>query len=111
MVQLGHLEERIDDEADWLHILSPGEQQRFGFARIIVNRPQLVFLDEATSAVDEGTEHALYTLLRQELPECILVSVGHRSTLTTFHTHQLELLGEGRWTVTVGQRDLQRGSG
>jgi putative ATP-binding cassette transporter len=110
MVQLGHLEDRVDDEADWLHILSPGEQQRFGFARILVNRPQLVFLDEATSAVDEGTEHALYTLLRRELSECMLVSVGHRSTLPTFHTHQLELLGEGQWDVTVVQRDVQRGS-
>lgn len=111
MVQLGHLEDRVEDEADWLHILSPGEQQRFGFARILMNRPQLVFLDEATSAVDEGAEHALYTLLRQELPECMLVSIGHRSTLTTFHTHHLELLGEGRWNVTVGQRDLQSGPG
>ncbi|SDH52307.1 ABC transporter ATP-binding protein/permease [Nonomuraea jiangxiensis] len=96
-VQLGHLEFRIDEEAHWSRILSPGEQQRLGFARILLNRPHLVFLDEATSAVDEGLEHALYRLIRERLPGCMVVSVGHRSTLNAFHTHHLSLLGAGRW--------------
>lgn len=104
-VQLGHLKDRLAEEIDWSRILSPGEQQRLGFARILVNRPCLAFLDEATSAVDEGLEHALYTLVRRDLPECTLVSIGHRSTLLPLHTHHLELLGQGRW-----QRNLQRGS-
>ncbi|MBV9161689.1 MAG: ABC transporter ATP-binding protein/permease [Pseudonocardiales bacterium] len=109
MVQLGHLEGRIEEEADWSRILSAGEQQRLGFARILVNRPRLVFLDQATSAVDEGIEHALYTLVREDLPECTLVIVGHRSTLNPVYTHYLELLGEGRWDVTVpiGQPESQ----
>jgi vitamin B12/bleomycin/antimicrobial peptide transport system ATP-binding/permease protein len=101
MVQLGHLVNRIDDNVDWSRILSPGEQQRLGFARIVANRPRLVFLDESTSALDENTEETLYTLIRTELPECMLVSVGHRSTLNAFHTHCLELLGDGRWDVRV----------
>jgi putative ATP-binding cassette transporter len=110
MVQLAHLEDRIDDEVDWSRILSAGEQQRLGVARVLVNRPRLVFLDEATSAVDPGLEHALYTLIRTQLPECTLVSVGHRSRLTTFHTHHLHLLGEGRWDVTalIRQRNDQQ---
>jgi putative ATP-binding cassette transporter len=99
MVQMGHLEDRIDDEVDWSRILSAGEQQRLGIARVLINRPRLVLLDEATSAVDEGLEHALYTLIRMRLPDCTLVSVGHRSRLTAFHTHYLHLLGEGRWDV------------
>ncbi len=103
MVQLHHLVNRIDDNVDWSRILSPGEQQRLCFARIVVNRPRLVFLDEATSALDENTEEVLYTLIRTELPECMLVSVGHRSTLNAFHTHYLELLGDGRWDVRVQQ--------
>jgi putative ATP-binding cassette transporter len=99
MVQLGHLENQIDDEVDWSRILSTGEQQRLGIARLLINRPRLVFLDEATSAVDAGLEHALYTLIRTHLPECTLVSVGHHDSLTAFHTHILHLLGEGRWDV------------
>jgi putative ATP-binding cassette transporter len=112
MVQLGHLEDRIDDEVDWSRILSPGEQQRLGFARILVNRPRLIFLDEATSALDEGLEHALYTLIRKDLPECVLVSIGHRSTLNALHTHYLKLLGDGRWDVMVPieNRNPERGS-
>jgi vitamin B12/bleomycin/antimicrobial peptide transport system ATP-binding/permease protein len=100
-VQLSHLEDRIEDHVDWSRVLSPGERQRLAFARILVNRPRLVFLDEATSAVDEGTEYALYTLIRTEMPECMLVSVGHRGTLKALHTDYLELLGEGRWNTIV----------
>ena len=98
-VQLPHLVDRLDEETDWTRRLSPGEQQRLGFARVLLTRPRVVFLDEATSALDEGLEHTLYTLLREELPETVIVSVGHRSTLTQFHAERLELLGEGRWHV------------
>ncbi|HEX8934441.1 MAG TPA: ATP-binding cassette domain-containing protein, partial [Pseudonocardiaceae bacterium] len=104
MVQLGHLEDRIDDEIDWSRILSAGEQQRLGIARILINRPRLVLLDEATSALDAGLEHALYTLIRTHLPECTLVSVGHRARLTAFHAQFLHLLGDGRWDLTAPVR-------
>ena len=82
----------------------PGEQQRLGFARVLLARPRVVFLDEATSALDEGLEHTLYTLLREELPETVIVSVGHRSTLNRFHAERLELLGDGRWQVAALSR-------
>ncbi len=103
-VHLGHLTERLDDDTDWARVLSPGEQQRLGFARVLLARPRTVFLDEATGAVDEGLEHALYRTLREALPDSVIVSVGHRSTLDTFHDRVLELQGEGRWTVTESVR-------
>jgi vitamin B12/bleomycin/antimicrobial peptide transport system ATP-binding/permease protein len=96
-VQLGHLQNRVDDAADWSKILSLGEQQRLAFARVLVNMPAIAFLDEASSAMDEGLEHALYSMLRRELPECTLVSVGHRSTLAQFHGRVLILKGNGEW--------------
>lgn len=99
-VQLGHLSERLDEEADWSAILSPGEQQRIAFARILLIRPKAVFLDEATSAVDEGLEYSLYKLVRTEVPEMILLSVGHRSTIDQHHTQLLELSGEGPWQMS-----------
>jgi putative ATP-binding cassette transporter len=98
-VQLGPLVERLDQSCDWSAVLSLGEQQRLAFARVLFNRPQLVFLDEATSATDEGLEHMLYALLRHELPQTLLVSVGHRSTLDRFHDVQLQLDGQGDWAV------------
>ncbi|MBS1227206.1 MAG: multidrug transporter ATP-binding protein [Proteobacteria bacterium] len=97
--QLAHLVGLLDDEAEWARTLSLGEQQRLAIGRVLLNRPQLVFLDEASSAMDEGLEYAMYHLLRQSLPDAILVSVGHRSSLLDFHTQELELLGAGQWRL------------
>jgi putative ATP-binding cassette transporter len=97
VVQLGHLADRLDEESDWSKTLSPGEQQRLTFGRILLSRPSLIFLDETTSALDEGMEHAMYELVRERLPGCTIVTVGHRSTLERLHTDELTLLGDGRW--------------
>ncbi|MEV0252296.1 ABC transporter ATP-binding protein/permease [Nocardia sp. NPDC050712] len=98
-VHLGHLVDRLDEEADWAKILSPGEQQRLAFGRILLIKPKVVFMDEATSAVDEGLEYSLYKLVRTELPETMVVSVAHRSTVDQHHTQKLELQGGGPWTL------------
>jgi putative ATP-binding cassette transporter len=100
-IQLGHLNDQLDDQPDWAGTLSPGEQQRLSFGRILLARPAIAFLDEATSALDDGMQHALYTLVRTELPDCTLISVAHRGTLTRVHSHHLQLLGDGRWTHTT----------
>ncbi len=91
--RLGYLKELLDTEDDWQHKLSPGELQRIAFVRILITRPRLVLLDEATAALDEETEAALYRLIRQKLPDSIIVSIGHRSTLNAFH-NQIICVGE-----------------
>jgi putative ATP-binding cassette transporter len=96
---LSHLRDRLDEEQDWAKVLSPGEQQRIAFARVLLTRPAAVFLDEATSALDEGLEFALYELLHGELPDAIVVSVGHHTSVEQHHEHHLELLGEGAWRL------------
>ncbi len=98
-VVLGHLVDRLGDLQDWVKVLSPGEQQRVAFARVLLTKPKAVFLDEATSAMDEGLELAMYQLLRSELPDTILVSVSHRSTVEHHHNQRLDLLGEGQWRL------------
>ena len=96
-VALSHLVDRLDEVQDWAKVLSPGEQQRIAFARILLTKPKVMFLDESTSALDENLEFLLYQLARSELPDTIVVSVSHRSTVEQHHTHELELLGEGEW--------------
>ncbi len=104
-VALAHLHGRLDEVQDWAKVLSPGEQQRVAFARILLTKPRAVFLDEATSALDAGLEYALYQLLRTELPDTIVVSVSHRNTVEPHHEQQLALLGEGAWRVgKVGEQ-------
>ncbi len=98
-VMLPHLVDLLDEEQDWVKVLSPGEQQRVAFARVLLTRPKAVFVDEATSAMDEGLELTMYRLLRAELPDTVLVSVSHRSTVESHHQQRLELLGEGRWQL------------
>ena len=88
---LTHLSALLPEKQDWQHILSLGELQRIAFARILLAKPQLILLDEATSALDENTEAHLYQLIRERLPESMIVSIGHRNTLTQFHQQQIDL--------------------
>lgn len=96
-VALPHLAERLNEEQDWAKVLSPGEQQRIAFARILLTKPKAAFLDEATSALDVGLETMLYRMVRQDLPDAILVSVAHRGTVISHCDKELALLGGGEW--------------
>lgn len=98
-VQLGHLIERLEQEQDWTRILSLGEQQRLAFGRLLLHKPKVAFLDEATASMDEGLEDAMYRLLKSELPNTTLISVGHRSTLKRYHRQQLQIFADGSWAL------------
>ena len=67
--------------------------QRVAFARILLAKPQMILLDEATAALDEPTEAHLYRLIRERLPDSIMVSIGHRNTLAQFHQRSMDVLG------------------
>jgi putative ATP-binding cassette transporter len=94
--RLPHLVDRLDEEANWSLGLSGGEQQRIGFARVLLYRPDWLFMDEATSSLDEQTEQALYALMRERLPHMTLVSVAHRTGVARFHHHRLTIQPETR---------------
>ena len=87
---LSHLMEKPDTEADWSHILSLWEQQKLAFVRVFLRKPKWVFLDEATSAMDEETEEKMYRLLTA-LPGTTVISIGHRSTLDKWHNRVLRI--------------------
>ncbi|MDR6952777.1 putative ATP-binding cassette transporter [Ancylobacter sp. 3268] len=90
-VGLGELAERLDERELWPAILSGGEQQRLSLARALLIRPDVLLLDEVTSAVDEPGEAALYRTLRERLPETAILSIGHRSTLKPLHGRHIEI--------------------
>lgn len=90
---------QLDTVDDWSRILSLGEQQRLAFIRILLLRPDIVFLDESTSALDEPREAQAYEILHQMLPQMAVVSVGHRSSLLNCHDKQLVLAGDGYWKL------------
>ena len=111
---LSHLREALDETAYWADRLSMGEQQRLSIARALLQKPDWLFLDEATAAIDEPAEGMLYCLLLERLPDAAIVSIGHRSSLVVFHERFLALKpdGKGRHRLTAvspdeGARDAE----
>ena len=99
-VGLGSLVDELDSFQDWSQRLSPGEQQRLAFARILLTEPAVLFLDESTSALDEQSEAELYGLLRSASWRPTIISVGHRSTLRSFHDQFVDVtnfMGSRYW--------------
>ena len=93
--RLEHLVDRLDESLHWEQRLSPGEQQRISFARALLQCPEWLFLDEASSALDPATEAELYALLEQELPETTWVSIGHRAEIARFHGRRISFTVDG----------------
>ncbi|MEA2994384.1 MAG: vitamin B12/bleomycin/antimicrobial peptide transport system ATP-binding/permease protein [Alphaproteobacteria bacterium] len=94
--RLGAFADQLDREDAWSQRLSGGEQQRLALARALLTRPDWLFLDESTSALDEKLEADLYAMLAERLPNTTVISIGHRSTLAAFHQRRLDMTaGEG----------------
>jgi vitamin B12/bleomycin/antimicrobial peptide transport system ATP-binding/permease protein len=94
-VHLSALAAQLDREDMWSQRLSGGEQQRIALARALLMRPDWLFLDESTSALDEKLEADMYAVLAARLPATTLISIGHRSTLAAFHHRRLGMAPEG----------------
>lgn len=90
-VGLGHLKEKIEEDAPWDQTLSGGEKQRLAFARLFLHRPDIIVLDEATSALDAKSQDKMMELLTKELPNATVVSVAHRVELEAFHSRKIVL--------------------
>jgi len=91
LAQLANDLERVEN---WAQVLSGGEQQRLAFARALLNKPDWLFLDEATASLPEDAQEALYRLLKERLPQTTLVSIGHRTSLRGYHERQYAWQGE-----------------
>ncbi|HKH69367.1 MAG TPA: ATP-binding cassette domain-containing protein, partial [Reyranella sp.] len=107
-VGLDHLRGRLGEEERWEHILSGGEQQRVAFARVLIQRPDWVFMDEATSALDEAGQANIMRLLAEDLPDTAVISIGHRPGLETFHSREL-VLEPGEEGANLRARAGERG--
>ena len=93
-VGLAQLASDLERAENWAQVLSGGEQQRLAFARALLNKPDWLFLDEATASLPEDAQDALYRLLKERLPRTTLVSIGHRESLRGYHARQYAWQGE-----------------
>ena len=91
-VGLGALAGRLDESEHWQQHLSGGEQQRLGFARALLQRPDFLFLDEATSGLDEESEGEMYAAIRANLPKTAVVSIAYRPAVAQYHERQWRMV-------------------
>ncbi|MGI2034639.1 ABC transporter ATP-binding protein/permease [Rhizobium panacihumi] len=90
-VGLGHLKDKIEDDAPWDQTLSGGEKQRLTFARLLLNDPDIIVMDEATAALDDKSQDRMMEIVTQELPKATILSVAHRAELEAFHSRKITL--------------------
>ena len=88
---LENLSEHLYELQDWSAYLSLGEQQKIAFCRVIINKPDILFLDEVTSALDDAAEKMLYQMIINLLPPSLIISIGHRTTLHELHSRVIQL--------------------
>jgi putative ATP-binding cassette transporter len=100
---------RIDEEENWDNVLSGGERQRIGFARLLVQRPDIVIMDEATAALDIASQDSMMELFREDFAHATLVSVGHRVELEEYHDRRLTLHRYATRVEMAGDENIQRG--
>ena len=82
-VQLSHLVENLAEGLDTEigekgTCLSGGEKQRLAFARLWFENPELVILDEATSAMDNLTEENVMKSVMQKMKDKTVIAIAHR---------------------------------
>ena len=102
-VGLGAHAGELHERRYWQNELSPGEQQRLALVRILLHRPDVLVLDEATSAIDPDGARLFFETITGELPHMTLVSVVHDDDLVRYHSHRLTIHGNGDATTeTLG---------
>ena len=107
---IGYLAKHLTADEPWSDTLSGGERQAIAFARLLLQRPDVVIMDEATSALDEDRQTLLMGLFREELAGATIISVGHRPGLEEYHDRKITLHREETGARITSRRLLRRGT-
>ena len=86
---------RLEERDDWDQGLPLRSKQRLGLARLFLQRPLWVFLEEAMDGFDAQTRACMMEMIRQELPNSTLLAIGRNGDEHGFYHHKLELPPDG----------------
>ncbi len=88
---LAHLITQLDQTDTWVHTLSVEEQQRLGMVRLLLNRPQWIFLQEAFDALNPEQEEQMLRLICEQLPNATILTISHTASDGSLYPRHLHL--------------------
>ncbi len=91
-VGLEHLAGRLDEENRWDRDLTDDEKQCLAFARVILQRPRWVVVNDALDVLDPNSRQRIRALFSSELSEIGLINIGHDQPETSFYPRKLHLV-------------------
>ena len=81
--------------------LSGGQRQRLAIARALVRHPQLLILDEATTALDPETEQAILVTLRRLKSKVTIVAISHQAGIVGYADEVFRLLPAATGAIII----------
>lgn len=107
-VGLAHQVHRLDESDAWEQRLTAGDQQRLGFARLLLHRPNWIFIQEATDTLDGDSEEDMMRLVQEEFEGATIITVGYRPALEAYHQRKLTLVRNTDGLVMIKETRLRR---
>lgn len=82
---------QLSQVQNWQTVFSGGEQQRIAFARVLLSKPTVLYLDEVTSSLDNDSAERLMTLVKEELPNSTVIFISHQQGIDRFADMEIDL--------------------
>ena len=91
-MKLTHLSSDLDRDARWEQELTPEDQGKLAFARLLLHKPRWIMLDEIADHLDEEARGFIVDIFGQELADAAIVNISKADALRGFYTRVLHLI-------------------
>jgi putative ATP-binding cassette transporter len=82
----------LDHSARWDRELGIGEQERLGYARLLLARPKWLICDEGLDPVDEANRETILSIMQDELAGSAMINISHRREPAGFYGKEVTLV-------------------
>ena len=89
---LDNLAGSLDHVARWDRELGVGEQERLGYARLLLDQPNWLICDEGLDPLDDANRQCLLSILTRELAASAIINISQRREPTHFYGRVVELI-------------------